>query len=49
MAHKQYVIESSYRCEECGISFYNRAELSSHSSTPLNPVMIVVCLWLECE
>jgi hypothetical protein len=27
---QQYVIESSYRYEECGKSFYSRGELDDH-------------------
>jgi formylmethanofuran dehydrogenase subunit E len=30
MIHKQHVIESSYKCEECGESFHNRGELDDH-------------------
>lgn len=30
MIHKQHVIESSYRCEECGKSFCSRGELDEH-------------------
>jgi hypothetical protein len=26
MKRKQHVIESSYRCEECGKSYYSRGE-----------------------
>jgi DNA-directed RNA polymerase subunit RPC12/RpoP len=31
MIHKkQHLVESSYRCEECGKSFYSRGELDDH-------------------
>ncbi len=30
MMHKEHVIEPSYRCEECGKSFYSRGELDNH-------------------
>ena len=30
MTHKQHVMESSYKCEQCGKSFHNRRELHDH-------------------
>jgi DNA-directed RNA polymerase subunit RPC12/RpoP len=31
MTNKQQAIESSYKCEECSKSFYNRTELDDHA------------------